>query len=841
MSGTASSLSSQALARIAATQAPPRVRQLLESAWQVSQEVLRTPLQLCMVELERSLFQMAEKARNSQIQNDIYAQLRVLRDNAEQFPILYLEALAEQLAGFREPAPPAGAVHGAGFKTMTLVTDTDIDRDIVLHEMARREGFRTTSPLQLLGQRFAVLAAQPPFDVEQLPLGPYGLCRALRSAGERMQLNLETQLALYQVFERQVMERHAELADRLNIQLAREGVLPGLVYRPYLVRPSAPRGPGHAAGKEGANAQGGGNRSAGQGPLTSWQGQAPAASWSGSLSGALQMPAGGGAGTGPGGAASGPGMGSGGGGGGGGGGHHAGAPGMDNLHSLLDAARQALSRSVAGAGAGTGAGSMAAGSAGNALGGTAGTAAPALADSPGGLADALAAQPNLPRGGAPVASEAVMDVLGKLQASAAPAGTRRSIGDIHGALLSQIKAEHGPSATLSPQDNDTLDLLGMLFSQIQREVRSAGPATDLLTQLQVPLLRAAISDPEFFQRDQHPARELLNAVAESGAVWLSDEDSDPVLLQKLNEAVTTVVNDYQGEEAVFDEANQRIQAHLRAAARRAEVTERRQIEAARGKERLEAAKQLSTRTIEEVCRGGGTPKFVQTLLRKAWSDVLTLTLLRQGEDSEEWKQREQATARINEITSQPAGGAPDIAFGDEVEQALQQVGYHRDEAGAIARRLSTPGGEDEVTSRTELTAKLKARARLGEAGDRDEEEEQRRRDAQPPRTPTEEAHYRQLRTLPFGTWFEFAINQQGDTRRQRLSWYSLITDNALFVNQRGQKVAEHSLDSLARMMGKGQLRMVTEDRGRLIDRAWQATLRALRSLAGNTAAPEETA
>ncbi len=434
-----------------------------------------------------------------------------------------------------------------------------------------------------------------------------------------------------------------------------------------------------------------------------------------------------------------------------------------------------------------------------------------------------------------------MDVLGKLQASAAPAGTRRSIGDIHGALLSQIKAEHGPAATLSPQDNDTLDLLGMLFSQIQREVRSTGPATDLLTQLQVPLLRAAISDPEFFQRDQHPARELLNAVAESGAVWLSDEDSDPVLLHKLNEAVTTVVNDYQGEEAVFDEANQRIQAHLRAAARRAEVTERRQIEAARGKERLEAAKQLSTRTIEEVCRGGGTPKFVQTLLRKAWSDVLTLTLLRQGEDSEEWKQREQATARINEITSQPAGGAPDIAFGDEVEQALQQVGYHRDEAGAIARRLSTPGGEDEVTSRTELTAKLKARARLGEAGERDEEDEQRRRDAQPPRTPAEEAHYRQLRTLPFGTWFEFAVNQQGDTRRQRLSWYSLITDNALFVNQRGQKVAEHSLDSLARMMGKGQLRMVTEDRGRLIDRAWQATLRTLRSLAGNTAAPEEPA
>ena len=52
----------------------------------------------------------------------------------------------------------------------------------------------------------------------------------------------------------------------------------------------------------------------------------------------------------------------------------------------------------------------------------------------------------------------------------------------------------------------------------------------------------------------------------------------------------------------------------------------------------------------------------------------------------------------------------------------------------------------------------------------------------------------------------------------------------MFVNARGQKVAEHTLDALARLMAQDQLHIVTEDRARLIDRAWQATLRALRSL-----------
>lgn len=832
MSGTAPRSSSQAMARIAATQAPARVRHLLEISFLATDEVLRTPLQLTAIDLERALFKQAEMAHNSQIQSDIYAQLRVLREHTEQLPDFFLDALAAQVAAFKDPPKASPEAHAAAFKAMTLVEDTDIDRDIVLHEMARREAFRATSPLLLLGQRFAVLAAQPAFDPERLPVGPYALCRALRECGEQMQLNLDTQLVLYQVFDRMVMPRHSELVDRLNILLEREGVLPGLVYRPHLARPSAPRGSGAVSGQ--ADAGNAGPRAAGNAPLTSWQGQAPAASWA-SISNELQASAA----AAPSHASAAP-------------THTPGAaapmPPMESLHSLLDAARHALAMSPGSAGgsagsAPTGSGAMPAGRAGGTGAGTAGmpdfAALQAAQAQHGGAAAAPLTAPPAGSPAEPVSSQTAIDVLGKLQAAASSSGSRHSMADIRNALIAQVKAEHGPAATLSVQDGDTMDLLGMLYSELHREVRSEGPAADLLRRLQVPLARAAISDQEFFLRDQHPARELLNAVAESGAVWLSDDDSDPVLLLKLKDAVNKVVTDYQGDETVFVEANDIIQGHLRSAARRAEMAERRQVDAARGKERLEAAKQLANHTIDALCQSSEPPKFVQTLLRKAWADVLTLTLLRQGEGSEEWQQREQATRRIGEITGLAPGGAADTSFGEEIEQSLLQVGYHQDEAAAISRRLSTPGGEDEITSRTELAAKLKMRARLGESGE--PEEEERRKKVEPARTEQEEAHYRQLRTLPFGTWFEFTVNQQGDNRRQRLSWYSLITGNALFVNQRGQKVSEHSLDAMSRLMAKGQLRIVTEDRGRLIDRAWQATVRALRSIAGQSTNAGESA
>ena len=435
-----------------------------------------------------------------------------------------------------------------------------------------------------------------------------------------------------------------------------------------------------------------------------------------------------------------------------------------------------------------------------------------------------------------VASETVHATLAKLQTQSAGSGSaRRSMADLHNALLAQMRADHGAQAALTVKDNDTFDLLDMLYGQIQREVRPDAVAADLLARLQVPVARAALADPAFFVRDQHPARELLNAVAEAGANWLGEDDVDPQLVQKLDRAVDQVVNDYQGDAAVFEAANDDIQQHFRALAHKAELAERRHVEAARGKERLEAAKQQAGTSIDQLCAQAEPPRFVQSLLKQAWSDVLTLTLLRHGEGSEQWQQREQETARIAEVTCQPPGSAPsDAELGSQVETALAQVGYHADEAAAIARRLSTPGGEDDSSSRTELTARIRARTRLGEQAEGSET----RKVAPLARSVAEEDCYRQLRTLPFGTWFEFTTNQQGDLRRQRLSWYSLLTDNALFVNPRGQKVGEHSLDALARLMANGQVRIVSEDKSRLIDRAWQATLRTLRSLAGNGPAVE---
>lgn len=428
------------------------------------------------------------------------------------------------------------------------------------------------------------------------------------------------------------------------------------------------------------------------------------------------------------------------------------------------------------------------------------------------------------------------DVVAALENQQVPqagaAGGRRSMADIKQTLLAQSRQLHGQAASLSPEDNDTFELLGMLYAEISRELREGAPSAALVERLQVPVLRLALQDRAFFGRNQHPARQLLNAVAEAGARWLSEDETDPQLESRLRGAVDHVVDNYHGDAGVFDAANQSLQDHLQVMARKAEVSERRHVEAARGKEKLELAKRRAAEVIEQAVVDQPLPRFVRTLLAQAWTDVLTLTLLRHGDDSEEWLRHIEDTSQIVAVSAGTATAAPGLDL--RVEHALNLVGYHADEASAIARRL-TQGreqGEEDPASRTELAMKLKARARLGDGG-------AAAKATRPPRTALEQSCYEHLRTLPFGTWIEFVQNQQGDVVRRRLAWYSPMTDHALFVNQRGQRVDEQSLDQLARMISAKQAHIVTTEKGRLVDRAWNAAVSALKGFAGLGGRPAE--
>jgi hypothetical protein len=420
------------------------------------------------------------------------------------------------------------------------------------------------------------------------------------------------------------------------------------------------------------------------------------------------------------------------------------------------------------------------------------------------------------------------EVLAALRRMRGNTGKHGNLADIRQTLLAQARQMHGHGVALTDADGDGFELFSLFLTQLQREQRGGSPGGVLVERLKLPLLQLALRDHRFFIDRTHPARMLLDAVSLAGARWLGEDDLDPQWLGLLQRAVGTVNEDPDAGHDTFVAANHALQGGLQAAARKNEMSERRQVEAARGREKLELARQRANDEIARVVAGRQLPRFHTMLLDQAWADVLSLALLRGGEESDAWRDLREATAAIVEASVSPVQRDPDPAFVAKLQDALGGVGYHAEDASAIARQLANGRTEDvDLASRTELIVQLKARARLGE------ENVARAAATQAPRTPAEQAAHATLLAHADGCWIDLFDPADDSVVRRRLAWLSPRSGHALLLNRRGLRVpGDANLDALARQLASGRLQLVDADL-HPAELAWQATMANLERIAGD--------
>lgn len=788
-------------ATLSARSFPRRTRRLLESILEYVSDELERTLASTLNDVEQQLFKLAEQARSNEVQQHCFEALRTVKRGRSDLTPRFMIGLEAALASIRDSERTSGETPGAAASgsDLALVSTLELDEASATREIASRMEIRNSLPLYLLGQRFGVLAGQPAFDPEHLPVGPHALCRILADATHCLDLSPANRLLVLRQFDRQITPLFGGLIEAINTLLIREGVLPHLSFIPVRGRAaSAKRGGAAPPGEDEAEAaapaepprQMSGPRrgpssspraasavaDSRPAPLTSWPNVDPPPALADSASGENTFSV---------------------------------------LRDLLASRRALLGKLGQGPAAG-------------------------------------ANQPS--RENLHVASEDdVQSILGVLQHKANHAvlvdgqPAARSVTHVKQDLLSQLRqvAPAGKAPALAEEESDTIDLVGMLFDVLMRDVKPNSAAATLLAKMQVPLLRVALRDKAFFTQQRHPARQMLNAVAESGAFWMEEDDADHGTVEKMQMLVDRVVGEFNGDVNIFDTLLQDLGGHLHTLARKAEVSERRHVDAARGKEKLALARLRASEEIAERLKGRKVPRFVKTLLTEAWADVLALSLLRQGEDSDAFKQQiavaEQLidAARADKGTATPRTAADVEALRHEIEQSLSQVGYHAEDAQAIASRLSQvsePESEDDPASRTELALRLKARSRLGA----DVEPAKTVKPAGAP-SPSEMAAIEQIKQLPFGTWFEFTDTPTGEHVRRRMSWFSTVTGHVLFVNHRGQRVGEYTLGTLASAIASGTAKVVIAERSTLIDRAWNSIVSALKSFSGKPALAGGTA
>jgi len=209
--------------------------------------------------------------------------------------------------------------------------------------------------------------------------------------------------------------------------------------------------------------------------------------------------------------------------------------------------------------------------------------------------------------------------------------------------LSQALQQRLPNQAVSigQVDDDAINLVSMLFQFILEDRNLAAPIKGLIARLQIPILKVAMLDKSFFSKGGHPARKLLNEVANASLGWVpsdpsGDVERDPFYF-KIETLVTRIIDDFIDDVAVFQAALEDFVAFVEMDRRRATLIEQRTVDAEDGRAKSELARATVQQALNEKVAGKRLPAVVAKLLQEGWSNVMFLICLKEGVDSASWQ------------------------------------------------------------------------------------------------------------------------------------------------------------------------------------------------------------
>lgn len=420
----------------------------------------------------------------------------------------------------------------------------------------------------------------------------------------------------------------------------------------------------------------------------------------------------------------------------------------------------------------------------------------------------------------PVSSDDLLNVLGRLQKVEKTlesdldndaVGVKKELSDL-------LDDEHGANVlhAIEREDDDVINLVAMLFDFILDDQNLPTAIKALISRLQIPLLKVAITDKSFFVDDGHSARQLLNALAKAGAKWSSKQGKEDALYQLVETTVHTVLDDYELDVSLFDELLQKVEDTVEQQSRLSERMEARVREEEQGRAQAEEANRCVDLELDKRLAGRDLPEIAVRILRGGWRQVLFLTWLREGADSEQWqKHLKVADAVVWSLLAHKEEGAierlkalsPRLLV--SIDQGLMAINH-------------------DAVERQNLLAVLKKEHHLllsGMESQRNKVEAAVAPDVQPASTlPPDSPLIAKIKGLTSGQWLE--IGQEDEALRCKLAANIRQGQKMVFINPRGVKVAEFSAIELAEKVHQGEARLLEDSA--LFDRALASVITNLR-------------
>ncbi len=375
-------------------------------------------------------------------------------------------------------------------------------------------------------------------------------------------------------------------------------------------------------------------------------------------------------------------------------------------------------------------------------------------------------------------------------------------------------------------EKHTIDVILALFNHVLDDPNLPDAMRALIARLQIPVLKAAIVDPGFLRREDHPARRLIDELAEACMGWRDDGDrSEKSLYHQVRKAVDRIVHEFDDDIALFETVRAEFAAWRAHRERVRRIMEERLAQAVSGEERLTVAR-MKVDELYETLRVRRLPDAAREILEGPWKKLLTILWLREGEEGQNWGKAVEIARLLQKYLAAEAAGRfrreellaeiPEIIGG--LKKGFAYISLDQKKSAALINRLQAC-----------FIAALKppaARPAPVESPEPEAEEAPSRPEAE--RQPDE--FDEKVAGITEGTWIRL-LPEEGDEGEEplvcKLVWRSKYTGTMVFVDGQGNKAAQIKEEALAERFRQGRAALLEDAQAPLIDRAIRKMMRVL--------------
>lgn len=405
-----------------------------------------------------------------------------------------------------------------------------------------------------------------------------------------------------------------------------------------------------------------------------------------------------------------------------------------------------------------------------------------------------------------------------------------------GKSLQDILQEHS-QLQLSGEIADRMQLISNVFQGISEYPSMPDSMVSQLKRLELPIAKMAVQDNSFFATTpDHPAKLLLNQLIE---ICQNSELPNKNLEKKFDRVIADVTDNFEQDSDVFQRALNDISSITDHQENAYQRNIERIAQTCDGRQRVQQAQNAVEREIQRRVSPPEAPEVIIDLIDNGWRELLKLTYIKMGQDSDAWKDH---LATLDQLLMW-LGDNDDSLSHPNLERELEADSF----ADLIAQQLNDvfPGDYRHQDSVENIRSTLKGHQPvtmvtldgLDNLQPRTPNELQKELEAAHPQL---KRWFKRAKKLQVGDEFSYLDKESGE-QNIKLAWSSDNEHNFVFVNNLGQKILDLDLVDLANELSRGLSPVDKKSSWPVVERSlYSSVQKAYQQLAYNSSHDELT-